>query len=305
NQRTQLIEVTTHNVVHNLVMGMGLVIAILFIFLGDLASAGIVAIMIPLALLFSVTVLYVQGKSANLLSIGAVDVGIIVDSSTIIVENIYRHITARGADRTRPLIDRIIDASHEIERALFFSTMIIVCAFIPLFSMSGPEGALFGPMANTYAFAICGALLLAVTLTPVLCSFLFHNKAEEKDTWMDRLMKRGYLRALSTMLRHRVAALAVMGALMFSSCFLIPPLGGEFMPPLEEGNLWIRALLPRTVSFEGAARTAPRLRAVIASVPEVRGVMSHVGRPDDGTDVTSFFNLEFNVPLKPMEQWRT
>ena len=154
NQRTELVHVTTHNVRHNLLMGMGLVIAILFIFLGDLASAAIVAIMIPLALLFSVTVLYLQDKSANLLSIGAVDFGIIVDSSTIIVENIYRHVTAPNADRSRPLIDRIIDASGEIERCLFYSTLIIIAAFIPLFSMTGPEGALFGPMANTYAFAI-------------------------------------------------------------------------------------------------------------------------------------------------------
>ena len=173
NQRTDLVEVTTHNVLHNLVEGMMLVIVVLFVFLGDLASAGIVAIMIPLALLFSVTVLYVQGKSANLLSIGAVDFGIIVDSSVIIVENIYRHITAHDADRTRPFIDRIIEASYEIERSLFFSTTIIVCAFIPLFAMTGPEGALFGPMASTYAFAIFGALLLALTLAPVLCSFLF------------------------------------------------------------------------------------------------------------------------------------
>ena len=140
NQRTDLVHVTTHNVLHNLLVGMGLVIAILFVFLGDLASAGIVAIMIPLALLFSVTVLYCRAKSANLLSIGAVDFGIIVDSSVIIVENIYRHITAPDADRSRPLIDRIIDASHEIERALFFSTTIIICAFIPLFSMTGSGG---------------------------------------------------------------------------------------------------------------------------------------------------------------------
>jgi cobalt-zinc-cadmium resistance protein CzcA len=305
NQRTQLIEVTTHNVLHNLLMGMGLVIAILFIFLGDLASAAVVALMIPLALLFSITVLYMQGKSANLLSIGAVDFGIIVDSSTIIVENIYRHITAHGADRSRPLIDRIIDASAEIERALFFSTTIIVCAFIPLFSMTGPEGALFGPMANTYAFAICGALVLAVTLAPVLCSYLFTNKKEEKDTWLDMVMKKRYLRALSIVLRHRRLTCAIMFGLMFGTVFLVPHLGGEFMPPLEEGNLWIRALLPRTVSLEGAAQFAPRLREVIGKVPEVRGVMSHIGRPDDGTDVTSFFNVEFNVPLKPMEQWRT
>jgi cobalt-zinc-cadmium resistance protein CzcA len=304
NQRTDLIHVTTHNVLHNLIVGMALVIGILFVFLGDLASAGIVALMIPLALLFSVTVLYVQGKSANLLSIGAVDFGIIVDSSVIIVENIYRHITAHGADRTRPLIDRIIEASSEIEKALFFSTTIIICAFIPLFSMTGPEGALFGPMANTYAFAIFGALCLALTLAPVLCSFLFHNKREETDTIVDRLMKRRYLKALSQVLQHRYLTLAIMISLLIFTATLVPHLGGEFMPPLEEGNLWIRALLPRTVSLEGAARAAPRLREVMASVPEVRGVMSHIGRPDDGTDVTSFFNVEFNVPLKPMELWR-
>ncbi len=304
NQRTDLVHVTTHNVLHNLVVGMALVVAVLFIFLGDLASAGIVAIMIPLALLFSVSVLFVQGKSANLLSIGAVDFGIIVDSSVIIVENIYRHITAHGSDRSRPLIDRIAEASHEIEKALFFSTAIIVCAFIPLFAMSGPEGALFGPMANTYAFAIFGALILALTLSPVLCSFLFHNKREESDTIVDRIMKRRYLRALNRVLNHRYATLGLMGGLMVFTATLIPGLGGEFMPQLEEGNLWIRALLPRTVSLEQAARMAPRLREVIASIPEIKGVMSHVGRPDDGTDVTSFFNLEFNAPLKPMEQWR-
>jgi cobalt-zinc-cadmium resistance protein CzcA len=304
NQRTDLVHVTTHNVLHNLIVGMLLVIGVLFVFLGDLASAGIVAVMIPLALLFAVTVLYVQGKSANLLSIGAVDFGIIVDSSVIIVENIFRHITARGADRSRPLIDRIAEASHEIERALFFSTTIIVCAFIPLFAMSGPEGALFGPMANTYAFSIAGALLLAVTLAPVLCSFFFHNKKEEKETFIDRLMKLRYLRALHIWLDHRYIFLGFMGILLTITAVLVPHLGGEFMPQLEEGNLWIRALLPRTVSLEAASRMAPRLREVIASIPEIKGVMSHVGRPDDGTDVTSFFNLEFNAPLHPMEKWR-
>ena len=285
-------------------MGMALVVAVLFVFLGDLASAGIVAIMIPLALLFSITVLYYRKESANLLSIGAVDFGIIVDSSVIIVENIYRHITAHGADRSRPLIERIIEASNEIERALFFSTTIIVCAFIPLFSMTGPEGALFGPMANTYAFAIVGALCLALTLAPVLCSFLFVNKTEETETLVDRIMKRRYLRALNRVLHYRYVTLGVMGALLAFTLVLIPTLGGEFMPQLEEGNLWIRAVMPRTVSLESAARIAPRLREVIASIPEVKGVMSQVGRPDDGTDVTSYFNIEFNVPLRPMEEWR-
>jgi cobalt-zinc-cadmium resistance protein CzcA len=304
NERSELVHVTTENVRHNLIVGMILVVLILFVFLGDIASAAVVAIMIPLALLFSIMVLYVQGKSANLLSIGAVDFGIIVDSSTIIVENIYRHITAKNADRSRPLIDRIIDASHEIERALFFSTAIIVCAFIPLFSMAGPEGALFGPMANTYAFAICGALLLAVTLAPVLCSFFFVNKQEAKDTWLDKIMKLRYLRMLAWVLRHRGITLAVMGLLFCWSLYLIPHLGAIFMPPLEEGYLWIRAVVPRTVSREYAASLAPRLREVIGTVPEVDRVISQLGRPDDGTDVTGFFNLEFGAPLKPMKQWR-
>jgi cobalt-zinc-cadmium resistance protein CzcA len=304
NERSELVHVTTHNVLHNLIVGMLLVIGILFIFLGDIASAAIVAIMIPLALLFSIMVLYMQDKSANLLSIGAVDFGIIVDSSTIIVENIYRHITAPNADRSRPLIARIIDASAEIERALFFSTTIIVCAFIPLFSMTGPEGALFGPMANTYAFAICGALLLAVTLAPVLCSFLFANKKEARDTLLDKIMKYRYLRMLSWVLRHRGLTLAVMGSLFCWALYLIPHLGAIFMPPLEEGYLWIRAVVPRTTSREYAASLAPKLRDVIATIPEVDRVISQLGRPDDGTDVTGFFNLEFGAPLKPMEEWR-
>ncbi len=304
NQRTDLVHVTRDNVIHNLVVGMGLVVAVLFIFLGNLTSAGIVAVMIPLALLFSISVLYNRGESANLLSIGAIDFGIIVDSSVIIVENIYRHVATPSADRSTPLIDRIAEASHEIERALFFSTAIIVCAFIPLFSMSGPGGALFGPMAKTYAFALGGALVLAVTLAPVLCSYLFHDNLREKDTIVDRMMKRGYLRNLDRVLRHRGPTLLFMGGLTIVSIFLIPKLGGEFMPQLEEGNLWIRVVMPRTTSLEQAARLAPRLRAVMASIPEVKGVMSQIGRPDDGTDVTGFFNLEFNVPLKPMQEWR-
>ena len=305
NQRTDLVDVTTHNVLHNLVEGMILVIIVLFVFLGDILSAGIVAIMIPLALLFSVTVLYVQGKSANLLSIGAVDFGIIVDSSVIIVENIYRHITAHDADRSRPFIERIIEASYEIERSLFFSTTIIVCAFIPLFAMTGPEGALFGPMASTYAFAIFGALLLALTLAPVLCSFLLVNKTEETETIVDRMMKRRYLKNLDRVLDHRLITLLLMCGLLAFTLSLVPSLGGEFMPQLEEGNLWIRAIMPRTTSLAESARIAPRLREVMASIPEVRGVMSQVGRPDDGTGHHQLFQLGIQrPPKKPMEEWR-
>ena len=192
NQRVDLVHVTTHNVLHNLVVGMGLVVIVLFVFLGDVASAGIVAAVIPLSLLFAVTAIFLQGRSANLLSIGAVDFGIIVDSSVIIVENIYRHLTEHGSDRSRPLQARILEAAAEIERPLFFSTAIIVCAFLPLFFLSGPAGALFGPMANTYALAIGGALLLAITLAPVLCSYFFGGKQEEKDTLLDAFLKSVY-----------------------------------------------------------------------------------------------------------------
>jgi cobalt-zinc-cadmium resistance protein CzcA len=304
NQRTDLVHVTTHNVLHNLLVGVGLVIAVLFVFLGNLTCAAIVAIVIPLALLFAITILLFQGKSANLLSIGAVDFGIIVDSSVIIVETIYRHVAEHGSDRSRPLIDRIAEASHGVERPIFFSTLIIVCAFLPLFVMTGPAGALFGPMAATYAFSILGALLVSVTLIPVLCSFFFNDRMEEKETIIDRLMKWAYSRSLRLVLGARWAFLAAMVGLFAFTAALVPQLGAEFMPELEEGNLWIRAALPPTVSREEAARMAPKLRAVIASIPEVRGVVSQVGRPDDGTDITSFFNLEFNVPLRPMEEWR-
>ena len=304
NQRVDLVHVTTHNVVHNLLVGMGLVIAVLFVFLGNAPSAAVVASAIPLSLLFAVTMLYVQGKSANLLSIGAVDFGIIVDSSVIMVENVFRHLSEHGGGRGRSMAARILEAAGELQRPLLFSTLIIVCAFLPLFFMSGPAGALFGPMATTYALAIGGALVIAITLAPVLCSFLLVNVAEEKDTILDRMLKAVFGWMLRKALAARWLVLACLGGLVIVTGVLAGHMGNEFMPQLEEGNLWIRAALPRTSSFEAASRMVPRLRAVIASIPEVRGVMSHVGRPDDGTDLTGFFNLEFNVPLEPMDTWR-
>jgi cobalt-zinc-cadmium resistance protein CzcA len=304
NQRTDLVQVTTHNVLHNLLVGISLVVIVLFVFLGDLRSSFIVAIVIPLALLFAITMLYLQGMSANLLSIGAVDFGIIVDSCVIIVETVFRHLAETPEQRHRPIIDRIADAAHGVERPMLYSTIIIVCAFLPLFTLTGPAGALFGPMALTYSFSILGALLVAVTLAPVLCSFLLAGELREHDTIVDRLMKWVYGHALNIALRQRFLTVALSAGLIVATLMILPRLGTEFMPQLEEGNLWIRAILPRTASREEAARIAPRLREVIASVPEVRGVMSHVGRPDDGTDVTSFFNVEFNVPLNPMESWR-
>jgi cobalt-zinc-cadmium resistance protein CzcA len=304
NRRTDLVHVTTHNVLHNLSVGMGLVAAVLLVFLGNLTSGLIVAAMIPLSLLFAITVLAQRGESANLLSIGAVDFGIIVDSAVIIVENIYRHVAGHHADRSLSLNGRILAASGEVERPMIFSRAIILCAFIPLFVMSGPEGALFGPMARVYAYSILGALILSITLAPVLCSLFFNDRMVERLTPLDRLLRFCFLGLLDRCLLHRRLFLAGVGVLLAATAVIIPSLGGEFMPPLEEGNLWIRATLPRTVSLDEASRLAPKLREVIAAVPEVRGVMSQIGRPDDGTDVTGFYNLEFNVPLKPMETWR-
>jgi cobalt-zinc-cadmium resistance protein CzcA len=303
NRRTDLVHVTTHNVLHNLLVGMGLVVLVLFMFLGDIPSAAIVALVVPLALLFAISVLFFQGKSANLLSIGAVDFGIIVDSAVIIVETIYHQVT-HSATAGQSINQKIDVAARRVGRPILFSTMIIVCAFLPLFVMSGPAGALFGPMANTYAFSILGALLVAMTLVPVLCSFFFRNKTHDKPTILDRVLQSLYQRTLRLALRVRYLVLFALVGLFVWTISLIPGLGAEFMPELEEGNLWIRALMPRTASLDEAARMAPRIREVISSVPEVRGVMSHVGRPDDGTDVTSFFNLEFNVPLRPMDEWR-
>jgi cobalt-zinc-cadmium resistance protein CzcA len=297
-----LINVTTETVRENLLMGMGLVTVILLMFLSNVRSALIVAINIPLALLFAFSVLYVRGKSANLLSIGAVDFGIIVDSSVIMVENIYRHLSA-GENPELALKDRIARSTHEVERALFYSTAIMVCAFIPLFTMQGPEGQIFGPMADTYAFALGGALLLALTLAPVLCLLLFKNLKPARDNVLVRFLKRGYLRNLERCLQYRWLTVGIFVLLTLGTLAAIPWLGGEFMPELEEGNLYVRVTLPVNVSLEEAADKARRARAIMRSFPEVEVVQSQVGRMDDGTDPTGFYNVEFTIPLHPEKEW--
>jgi cobalt-zinc-cadmium resistance protein CzcA len=301
--RTDLINVTTHTVRHNLVMGMVLVTVILLMFLTNVRSALIVAVNIPLALLFAFAMLFVRGQSANLLSIGAVDFGIIVDSSVIMVENIYRHLTT-GELADLPLKDRIIRASHEVERSLFFSTAIMVCAFIPLFTMQGPEGQIFGPMAQTYAFALGGALLLALTVAPVLCVLFFKRLRPARDNFLVRWLKRGYLRQLQRCLNHRFITLAVFAALILATAvFAIPQLGGEFMPELEEGNLWIRGTFPLNISLEEVAEKTRMVRTIMQRYPELQSIVNQIGRPDDGTDTNGFYNLELFVPLKPQEDW--
>ncbi|HWB11768.1 MAG TPA: efflux RND transporter permease subunit [Pirellulales bacterium] len=300
--RTELINVTTETVRENLLVGMGLVSLILLMFVSNVRSALIVALNIPLALLFAFSVLFLRGKSANLLSIGAVDFGIIVDSSVIMVENIYRHLSS-GEYADLPLKDRILRASREVERSLFFTTAIMVCAFLPLFTMKGPEGQIFGPMADTYAFALGGALILALTVAPVLCVLMLKDLKPAPDNFLVRWLKEGYLKQLDRCLRYRAVTLTFMGLLFALTAGMLPLLGREFMPELEEGNLWIRATLPINISLDAASNKAQTARQIVQTYPEVQTVVAQTGRPDDGTDPTGFYNIEFFVPLKPRQQW--
>jgi Cu/Ag efflux pump CusA len=300
---SNLIALTTETVRENLLMGMVLVVVILLMFLSNVRSAIIVAINIPLALLFAYSALYLRGKSANLLSIGAVDFGIIVDSSVIMVENIYRHVSS-GENAHLPLKDRIIKASSEVERSLFFSTLIMVCAFLPLFTMQGPEGQIFGPMAQTYAFALGGALLLALTAAPALCVLFFRGLKPSRDNFFVRYLKTSYLRQLQWCLHHRVATLVGMGSLVVITAILTYFfMGREFLPELEEGNLYIRGTLPVNISLDEGSEKVRMAREIMTHYPEVLMIVSQVGRPDDGTDPSSYFNAEFNVPLKPEKEW--
>jgi cobalt-zinc-cadmium resistance protein CzcA len=300
--REELIHVTTETVTENLLVGVGLVTVILFMFLSNVRTALIVAINIPLALLFAFSMLFLRGKSANLLSIGAVDFGIIVDSSVIMVENVYRHLTS-GEHAHLPLKDRILRSAREIDRALLFSTLIMVCAFVPLFTMTGPEGQLFAPMAQTYAFSLAGALVLAVTLTPVLCLIFLKRIKPIRDNFFVRHLKSRYLWQLGICLKYRWATVVVMGALLAATGILIPHVGHEFMPELEEGNLWIRCTAPLNQTLERNVEIAKRARAIMAAYPEAEAIVTQSGRPDDGTDTAGFFNTEYFVPLRPRKDW--
>jgi cobalt-zinc-cadmium resistance protein CzcA len=300
--RSDLLHVTTETVTENLFVGITLVVLILFMFLSNVRTAVIVALNIPLALLFAFSLLFLRGRSANLLSIGAVDFGIIVDSSVIMVENIYRHL-ASGEYRELPLRERILRASHEIERALLFSTLIMVCAFIPLFTMKGPEGQLFAPMADTYAFALAGALILATTLTPVLCLFMFKNFKPVGENFLVRFLKSRYLWQLRVCLKYRWTTLFVMFSLVAGTILLLPRLGREFMPELEEGNLWIRGTTRLNITLERQVEISRQARAIMATYPEVDSIAAQLGRPDDGTDPAGFYNSEYFVPLRPEKDW--
>jgi cobalt-zinc-cadmium resistance protein CzcA len=315
--REELIHLTTHTVIHNVVMGIILVSIILYMFVSNIRTAIIVSINIPLALFFAVSVLYQRGQSANLLSLGAVDFGIIVDSAVIVTENIYRNLTS-GSYSELPFKDRILRYVKEIDKALFFSTLIMICAFIPLFTMSGAEGQLFGPMAQTYAFALGGALLMALTLTPVLCMFFFRNFKQPPpiahnayyvlpgENWLVRALKTRYIWNLRLAIRYPWATIGLMACLIvITVLWPMQKIGREFMPELEEGNLWVRAVFPVHVNLDAVKDPVGSARLIMSSerYPEVNAVMVQMGRPDDGTDPCGFNGAEFFVPLKPQRDW--
>jgi cobalt-zinc-cadmium resistance protein CzcA len=300
--RTDLITLTTHIVEDNLLRGMLLVVVILIFFLYDFRAGLIVATTIPLALLFAFICLDLQGASANLLSIGAVDFGILVDAAVVMVENIFRQIAER---RGTPLNvkDIIRDAAAEVDRPLFYAVAVIVVSFLPIYVLSGPSGTLFKPMADTMIFALVGSLVITLTLLPVLCAAFMRKGVKERRNRIFEAIKSVYAKGLDACLAWPWVTAAASAIVLVLSLLLIPRIGAEFMPQLDEGALWVRATMPYTISFEEASKITPKVRDVLRSFPEVTTVASELGRPDDGTDSTGFFNVEFYVGLKPYSQW--
>ena len=312
--RSSLVDITTHTVLHNMVVGILLIFGIQWLFLGDLRSALIVSATIPFALLFAVLVLVLTGESANLLSMGAIDFGIIVDATVIMVENIFRHLSEASHAGTRPSrqapdgldgkLATIYFASTEVTQAIFFSATIIIAGFLPLFTLSGVEGHIFGPMARTYAYALSGGLLATFTVSPALAALLLPEKVNHAETRAVRALRRSYERLRDAALGARRAAVAIGVGAVVLAIAAGSSIGLEFLPKLEEGNMWIRAVMPASISLEAGNDYANRMRKMIKSFPEAETVISQHGRPDDGTDSTGFFNAEFFVPLKPVDTWR-
>src|SRR5436190_1785784 len=303
--RSVLVDITTKTVLHNMVMGVLLIFLIQWLFLGDLRSALIVSATIPFALLFAVVILVLSGESANLLSMGAIDFGIIVDATVIMVENIFRHLAEASHRRSSDdKISIIFKASSEVTQAIFFAATIIIAGFLPLFTLSGVEGHIFGPMAKTYAYALSGGLLATFTVSPALAALLLPEKVSETETIVVRGLRRLYGPVIEAVLAQRGLTLAAGGVLVGIAALAASSVGLEFLPKLEEGNIWMRAALPPSVSLDEGNAYVNRMRGLIKGFPEVETIVSQHGRPDDGTDPDGFSNGEFFVPLKPMEQWR-
>jgi len=304
--RSDLVHFTTHTVLHNLTEGIILVILVLFIFLGNVRAAIIVALTIPFALLFASTCLKLKGIPANLLSLGALDFGMVVDGAVVMVENIVRHLGQHANEDTRTVKQKIFDAAHEVQRPVFYAIGIIITAYLPIFTLQAVEGRLFKPMAWTVAFALLGALLFSMLVAPVLSSFFFRKGAREWHNPLLAWITNGYRAALRVAIRLRFLTVAG-GVASFGLAIYLwvgGVIGSEFLPHLDEGALWVRGTLaPSTGPSEGI-RLANQARLLLCSWPEVTQCTSQVGRPDDGTDTTGFFNTEYFVDLKQKEQWR-
>jgi cobalt-zinc-cadmium resistance protein CzcA len=316
--RSDLISITTHTVLHNMILGMLLIFILQWMFLGNLRTAIIVGMTIPFALSFAIGLMVIRGESANLLSVGAIDFGLIVDATVIMVENIFRHL-AGAASQTGTgvsILDHvrvpsgfrgkygvIAMAAAEVSRSIFFAAAIIIAGFVPLFTLSGIEGHIFGPMAKTYGYAIAGGLIATFTVAPALSGLLLTGKIDEVETRLIRFLRGIYRPAIEFALTNRIVTLGGAGLIFLLAVLAMRTLGLEFLPKLEEGNFWIRATMPASISLEEGNGYVNAMRRLIGSFPEVVTVVSQHGRPDDGTDATGFFNAEFFVPLKPFGSW--
>jgi heavy metal efflux system protein len=316
--RSDLIRVTTHTVLHNMMEGIILIFLLQWIFLGNLRTAIIVSVTIPFALSFAIGLMLLRGESANLLSVGAIDFGLVVDATVIMMENIFRRLSqpvdqrfmrsalvqrSRSPVELRGRFAVIANAATEVNKSIFFSAAIIIAGFVPLFTMSGIEGHIFGPMAKTYAYAIAGGLIATFTVTPALSALLLRDHESERDTIVVRFLHRIYQPVVEFAIANRLLTLGFAALLLLSAVMAMRTLGLEFLPKLEEGNLWIRATMPTSISLEAGDSYVNRIRNILKSYPEVVTVVSQHGRPDDGTDATGFFNAEFFVPLKPFDTW--
>jgi cobalt-zinc-cadmium resistance protein CzcA len=296
--RNDLVHLTTNTVEDNLLRGMILVFVVLIFFLVSFRAAVIVSLTIPLSLLFAFIFLHAHDISANLLSIGAIDFGIIIDGTVVMMENIYRELAQREGTKYK-LNEVILAAARDVDRPIFYSVAVIIAGYLPIYALSGPSGKLFHPMADTMSFALLGGLVLTLTLVPVLTSYWFKRGVREKPNRPYEATKRFYAGKLEWCLNHRRWTLFAAAVIFGLTLLLVPFIGGEFMPHLDEGALWVRATMPYTISFEEASKIAPQLRDILMSYPQVTVVGSELGRPDDGTDPTGFFNCEFYVGLKP------
>jgi heavy metal efflux system protein len=304
--RSDLVQLTVDTVERNMLLGMTLVLIVLMVFLVSIRAAVIVALTIPVSLLFSFIFLHARGIPANLLSIGAIDFGILIDGTLVMVENIFRELGAReGQEYDLQEVIRL--AAKDVDRPIFYSVAVIIAGYLPIYALSGPSGKLFKPMADTVAIALVGALILTLTLVPVLCAYWFKKGVRDREHKPFNWVRDKYAVQLEWCLNHPKTTMIGSTLIFAATLLLIPFIGGEFMPHLDEGALWVRATMPYTVSFETASDFSPQVRNILMKYPMVTEVGSELGRPDDGTDPTGFFNDEFYVGLKPYSDpsWKT